>query len=253
MNALIHYREGTLSWYTRDTGNVCCSPDYNIHFGINSIGLINVYAKDIALLPEWQQIIWAGYNIGPEGKVSRELLSAQMEAKPASTKAPEQFLGKGLTNLNHLFETKIGITVIRQHDQIADLIARCHRFRSVDREGLFSLAKDLARLTADSIDAAALHKIAPPAKGEKLGSLKSMEKLIAIKIGMSTAKTIMSALFGIYELRLADAHPISKDVDAALQLVMVDPQLPFVVQGYQLLDACVGTIFRLCEVIENWK
>jgi hypothetical protein len=67
-----------------------------VHFGINSRGLVNVYAKDIALLPDWQQKIWAGYNIGPDGKVSEELLASQAEAQPADTQAPEVFLGKGL-------------------------------------------------------------------------------------------------------------------------------------------------------------
>jgi len=74
---------------------VGCSPDYTVHFGINSLGLLNVYAKDIGLLPEWQQRIWAGYNVGPDGKVSKELLASQIDAEPADTQAPEAFLGGG--------------------------------------------------------------------------------------------------------------------------------------------------------------
>ena len=53
--ALAHRRGGGLRWYSRDTGGVRCSPDYDVHFGINSVGLVTVYAKDIALLPDWQQ------------------------------------------------------------------------------------------------------------------------------------------------------------------------------------------------------
>ncbi len=48
---LAHRRGGSLRWHTRDTGSVGCSPDYSVHFGVNSHGLVNVYAKDIALLP----------------------------------------------------------------------------------------------------------------------------------------------------------------------------------------------------------
>jgi hypothetical protein len=98
--ALAHRRGGSLSWYTRDTGSVGCSPDYNVHFGINRLGLVNVYAKDIGLLPDWQQKIWAGYNVSPEGKVSEELLASQMRAEPADTQAPEAFLADGLKLLN---------------------------------------------------------------------------------------------------------------------------------------------------------
>jgi len=43
--ALAHRQGGCLSWYTKDTGSVRCSPDYDVHFGTNSLGLVNVYAK----------------------------------------------------------------------------------------------------------------------------------------------------------------------------------------------------------------
>jgi hypothetical protein len=253
MPALAHRRGGSLSWYTRDTGSVGCSPDYNVHFGINSLGLINVYAKDIAFLPEWQQKVWAGYNVSPEGKVSEELLASQVKAIPANTQAPEEFLARGLSKLNHLAEAKLGITLIRQHDQIPDLITRAHRFRATDKEGLFALAKDLARLTADSIDAAVLQKLVAPPKGTKWGSLKSLENLLATRINPNHARTLLSPLVGIYELRHADAHLASREAGEALSLVRVDQNAPYVTQGYQLLHACVSSIYGICQVIEGWS
>jgi len=86
--SLIGRRGGELEWYTRDTGAVSCSPGDNVHFGLNAIGLVTVYASDAASLPAWQQQIWAGFNAAPEGGVSRELLSAQMETRVADTMAP---------------------------------------------------------------------------------------------------------------------------------------------------------------------
>jgi len=65
MSTLAHRRGGGLRWFTKDTGLVGCSPDYGVRFGVNSLGLINVYAKDIGLLPDWQQKVWSGYNISP--------------------------------------------------------------------------------------------------------------------------------------------------------------------------------------------
>ena len=141
MSTLAHRRGGYLTWYTRNTGNVACSPDYGVHFGVNALGLINVYAEDIAFLPEWQQRIWAGYNVGPEGKVSDELLMSQANANPANTQAPEEFLSKGLDALNEASNANLGFAIVRQHDQISNLIVRAHRFRATDRVGLFSLAK----------------------------------------------------------------------------------------------------------------
>ena len=54
ISALIERRGASLAWHTGDTGSVSASPGHAVHFGVNSIGLITVYAKDIALLPEWQ-------------------------------------------------------------------------------------------------------------------------------------------------------------------------------------------------------
>src|SRR4029077_3284435 len=78
--ALLERRGSSLGWYTRDTGAVAAAPGCAVHFGINSLGVVNVYAKDIALLPDWQQRIWAGYNIGPDRGVSEELLASQARA-----------------------------------------------------------------------------------------------------------------------------------------------------------------------------
>ena len=38
-----------------------------MHFGVNALGFVNVFAKDIGFLREWEQQIWAGFNVGPEG------------------------------------------------------------------------------------------------------------------------------------------------------------------------------------------
>jgi len=251
--ALVDRRGGSLGWYTRDTGTVACTPGCGVHFGINALGLVNVYAKDIALLPDWQQKIWAGHNVAPDGGVSDELLASQAEARPARTKAPERFLGEGLALLGQVLQEKVGIAVFRPHSDFPTLLRCAHRFRAMDRASLLSLAKDLARLTADSFDATALQKRVRPPSGERWGSLKSLEKLLATQIGVDQARAAMGPLFGIYELRLADAHLPASELDEALEKVGINQSAPYVVQGYQLLDACVGTLYAIIKVVEDWK
>ena len=250
VSALIDRRGGSLMWYTRDTGAVACSPGYDVHFGINAIGLVNTYAKAVALLPEWQQRVWAAHNANPEGNLSEELKASHVDARPASTHAPEAFLTKELGRLQTLAQTKLKITLRRQHDYVAELIPRIHRFRATDRKGLFALAKDLARITADDIDERQLQAIEAPPKGECWGSLKSLEKALATKIDPADARAMLGPLVGVYELRLADAHLPSDDVDDAMRLIGVDDASPFVVQGYQLLHAAVAAIYQIGTVIE---
>jgi hypothetical protein len=133
------------------------------------------------------------------------------------------------------------------------LIAHAHRFRATDKEGLFALAKDLARLTADSIDASALQKLVSPPQGIKWRSLKSLENLLATRIDPNRARAMLGPLFGIYDLRLADAHLASQELSDALSKVNVDQNAPYVTQGYQLLHACVSSIYGICQVIESWN
>jgi hypothetical protein len=250
--ALAHRRGGSLSWYTQDTGSVRCSPDHGVHFGVNKLGQVNVYAKDIALLPDWQQRIWSGYNVSPEGGVSEELLSAQAKGIPASTQAPEKFLSKGLSLLNKLSIEKLGFSILRDHEYIPKLLESSHRFRAIDKSGLYALAKDVARLTADSIDSAAIQTIVPPPKGTKWGSLKSIENLVASKVDTEMARSMTGALVGVYELRHGDAHLPSSQVDEAFALVSVDQTAPYIHQGHQLLHACVSSIYGIIEVIRHW-
>ena len=250
IRALTERRGGGLRWYTRDTGQAACSPGNGVHFGINSLGLVNAYAKDIAFLPDWQQAIWAAFNVGPDGKLSEELHAAQVEARPAATQAPEAFLGQGLDRLARTADARLGIALIRRHARTSEILLRADRFRATDLDGLCALAKDLVRLTADSIDARAIQTLVPPPQGDRRGSLKSLEMLLATRTEAAEAERLMSPLFGIYELRLVDAHLRAVDeVAQTLSKIGVNQQEPFVVQGYQVLHACVSAICAISDVL----
>ena len=251
MPALTNRRGGGLAWYTRDTGAVHCSPDFNVHFGINRNGLITVYAKDIGSLPEWQQRIWAGFNITPDGGVSSELLASQVEATPAGTQAPEAYLGDALNAIDTVGKQKLGSPILRKSEQHRELLRKANRFRGLDDPGLFSLAKDLARLTADSIDASALQLLAVPPKGEKWGSLKSLQHVVARKLSEGEAYSLLSPLFAIYELRLADAHLAGHEIEAAFKQLRVDRTVPHVFQALQMLGACVSALFTIADTLEQ--
>jgi hypothetical protein len=250
IEAILNIRGSSLGWYTRDTGTVSCSPGYEVHFGINKIGLINVLAKDIALLPDWQQKVWAGYNVAPDGKVSAELLMSQMEARPASTQAPEEYLSHGFELLNKLIKAKFGVSAFKEHADANRILRRIHRFRAVTTQGLFELAKDIYRFVGEKIDASEIKKIVNPEKDEKWGQLKSLEKLLALRIGKETAYTLVSPLWGVYTLRLADSHLPSADISEAYSLCQIDNKKPGIIQGYQLIDTCVTCIYDICKALK---
>ncbi len=108
----------------------------------------------------------------------------------------------------------------------------------------------LARVVVEHIDAATLHKIVAPPKTENWASLKSLEKVLATVIGEDKARVALGPLHGIYNLRLADAHPTSKDLEEAYALARVDRALPFVMQGRDLLDTCVTSLYGIAGDIK---
>jgi hypothetical protein len=242
-------RGGSLSWYTRNTGGLELPGGSRVHFGLNDKDLVTVFASDIARLPEWQRQIWVGFNVAPDGGVSRELLSAQVEAAPASTQAPEQFLERGLTELNAAFHSRWGMALFKRHEATTEILSRVHRFRALDEAGLLSLAKDLARLTADSLDLGALHQLVPAAKTEKLRTLKSLERLLATLTDAADARRIIEPLVGVYQLRLGDAHMPSAEIAGAFAVLGLDRNASSLQQGTQLLHATVSAIYRINEIL----
>ena len=125
-----------------------------------------------------------------------------------------------------------------------------HRFRSIDRAGLFALAKDLARLTADSIDVKVLHKIVAPPKNEKWGSLKSLEIVLATIIESDAAYNVMTPLFGVYDMRQGDAHLPSSDLVETLKMLEIDLNTNPVFQGYQLLHRFVTCLYEIAGILD---
>ena len=249
IETLLEHKGSGLGWYTFDTGWVKCSPDYGTHFGINKVGLINVYAYDIAKLPQWQQRVWVGHNVAPDGQVSSELLDSQMRATPASSTAPEADFENILDTLNKEFLKRHGGALFRSHENKVEILSRIHRFRAVSsKAGLLELAKDIARLTADSIDEGMLRAIAKPEKDQKLGSLKLVERLLASSEGDELARNIMTPLVGIYELRLGDAHLPSSKINEAYALLNINVNSHPMSQATQMLKQAVNSlseIFRL--------
>jgi len=252
VSVLTGRRGGHLSWYTQDTGNLRASPDYDVHFGVNSIGLINIYAYDIAKLPEWQQKIWSAYNVSPDGGVSEELLASQMRAQPAHTSSPEDILPKVLHNIGVRFEERTGLKLFHGEEPSLDRVyLSIHRFRAVPANGVYALAKDIIRLVADRIDASQLQKIAAPPKGERWGSLKSLEKFLSILVSPMDARDIMAPLFGAYELRLRDAHVASSEVNEVFHLARVDQNASPVTQGFQLIGSVTSVLLNIEEILQQ--
>lgn len=244
---LINRRGGGLIWSTREIGRVYCSPGFDVVFGVNQIGLVVVYAKDIARLPAWQQQIWAARNTHPDGGLPIELFRAQVEGHPSDTIAPEARLQRTLEHLLKTFKAATGEALFLEHPDRPRILSLAHRFRAHSPEGLLALAKDLARLTGDSFDRAALNRLVPSPKCEPWGSIKSLEKVLATVMPPEKARGLMTPLVGVWELRHADAHLPGSNPFENLWMVDVDPEIPLVWQGARLIESCAEALEKVAE------
>lgn len=247
--ALLKHRDAQLKWYTGDTGGIRCAYGVLTHFGVNALGLICVYAYDVARLPRWQQRIWAGHNVTPEGGVAEELFAAQWRAQPAGTRAPEARIVEAWHHVNELVTAWCGTPLFRAHDAHDAIFRSIHRFRATDRDSLLSLAKDIARMTADAIDVGPLRSVVTPPSGTKWGSLKYLENALATITDAAQARSTLTTLVGVYELRLGDAHLPGGRLNDAFDLAGIDSNAGPIEQARQLIDGAATSLERMIALV----
>ncbi|BGE66988.1 TPA: hypothetical protein MXV65_002506 [Pseudomonas aeruginosa] len=235
VSELLNNRGFALKWYTAETGGIYSTSGYKTHFGINSSDLITVYAYDVARLASWEQHIWAAHNVAPEGKVSNELLAAQVKAQPASTHAVEVLLFQSMRVLEAGFQKKYQISLFTHDIDDTEAMQQISRFASKDQASLLRLAKELVRIFSDRLNIREIRKLSTHAEKDKLGSNKLLQDILSQKIGSDKARQVFSEIAGVYDMRVGDAHPTGSKVTDAIKLAGIDQDSSFLRQGEQLI------------------
>ena len=235
VNELLSHRGFSLKWYSAETGAIKSSSGYQTHFGINASELLTVYAYDIAKLPAWEQFLWAAGNVAPEGKVSAELLAAQIRTQPADTDAVEEMLFGCMRLLEAEFRKAFNVSLFSHEIDDDASMQTISRFASKDQASLLRLAKDLVRVFSDRLDVRSLRKLSDHPDKEKLGSNKLLQSILAKKVGDERAREVFAAIAGAYDMRLGDAHPTSSKIAEAFKLADIDTSTSYLKQGEQLI------------------
>ena len=240
----------SIEWGTAETGNMRTPSGFHVHFGLNKSDLVVTYAYDIAKLDEWEQRIWSGFNVVPEGGIGGEIHRTQVQGEYADTEAPENVFVSGRKALDQASKAKWGAELFGNHPSVNNIIAEIHRFRSLDEQGFLSIAKDLARVLADDINLSILHNVSPPPKdGTGRGSLKSLQRALETATSEIAARQLVGPLVGVYDLRLGDAHLPSSKLSAAYDLAQVDGNSSWLTKGAQLLAKTGERLREIADVI----
>lgn len=249
INELLGFRGFTLKWYTAETGAIQSTSGYSVHFGINSVDFITVYAYDIARLPSWEQHIWAAQNVVPEGKVSKELLDSQMKAQPAATYAVEELLFKVMEMLEGEFRKEFNVSLFSHDIDHSEALKKISRFQSKDQASLLRLAKELVRVFSDRLNIQELRSLSTHSKKDDLGSNKLLQDVLSQKVGNDTARKIFGPIVGAYDMRVGDAHPTSSKIGEALKLAGINNEDSFLRQGQQLISNFGQSIYWIAKTM----
>ncbi|THF67999.1 hypothetical protein E7T06_18335 [Deinococcus sp. Arct2-2] len=253
--ALLNLRDSGLQWYTQDTGSMSPGPEENLHFGVNALGLVNIYGQDVAELPNWLQAILAAHAVPPDGGVSPELLASQVRAEPADTIAPETMLQLSVQALNAATTAVWGVPVMRLNAINTRVLESCHRFRVQTPTDLYVLAKDVTRAVLETLELDLILQHGPPLKPKenKPASRNALQRAVATQIGEEKARLLFGPLAGVYDLRLNDAHHAQEKIDSGLALLKIDLTWPLVDQGAHLLGATALALRDIAQIIHAWK
>ncbi|RKG37229.1 hypothetical protein [Acinetobacter sp. WCHAc060007] len=243
INELLTYRGFSLSWYTQETGAINSSSGYRTHFGLNVADYITVYAYDIARLKPWEQHVWLGHNVVPDGKVSAELMLSQVNAKPANTYAPEVKLFELAQVLEQHFHEKYQLELFLHEVNKDEFFKNISRFASKDQPSLLRLAKELARFFSERLNKKALKQLSNHKLKNDLGSNKLFESILADKVGEDKARQMFGIIAGIYDMRNGDAHIAGSKITDAIKLAGIDDSQSYLRQGQQLIDNLARSIY----------
>lgn len=218
--ALLDREAGFLEWHTQDTGSIGPAQNRTIHFGVNSVGLINGLAYKIGALPEWAQRIWSGFNVAPEGGLSEELHASQNLASPARSLAPEVMLWANLKAIQQLSLDRIGQIFFAELPTERNFFRRIHRFHEESFQRVCHLAKELIKIVVEPIEIDAVNTLL----GSKAASLNKQLRSIKRLENWFTAhgedgRKITGPLVGINDLRQGDAHSGESTARAALKIL----------------------------------
>ena len=251
LSDILSLRGFSLEWYTAETGGIHSTSGYVTHFGINPSDFITVYACDVARLAAWEQHIWAAHNVVPDGKVSNELLAAQVRAQPASTQAVEDLLFRAMEMLERGFRQKFNASLFTHNIAYAAAMQHISRFASKDQASLLRLAKELVRVFSDRLNVGELRKISTHSDKNNLGSNKLLQDILAQRVGIHKARLVFGAIVGVYDMRVGDAHPTSSKIGEALKLAEIDVSKSFLRQGEQLISNFGKSIWWIGKLLSE--
>ena len=228
----------------------------NIDIGINSKGLVNAFAPDLAKLSSSEQSYWASYSSIPSGEICEELYQTRMLLNPPDSKSVVEEISDALSKLNSSFNKQFSEDLYDgSFPSDPDAAKMNVGPLGQDIVQLVSLGKLLYEFVIERMPISVLRKpvehIANFDKEWK--QIKLLEEIVILKTHDDTLeKEITDPLRGLNIIRIGSAHHGAPKITEAFNLLGY-PSLATDIR--EAWEKCIGsissTLIRLSKIIDS--
>lgn len=240
-------------FHMRNWGVVSFPSEGNsIDVGVNSKGLVNAFAPDIAKRNTAEQAYWASYSSIPSGEICEELFQTRMQCNPPHSPGVIDLILEVRNDLDQAFQEKFFCKAYDEFDP--EYLQKCKISVGPitnDFTEIFELAKILYKWLIESISIESLRRSINGKidYGQEWKQIKLFEEILKInEIDELSAKSFTNCLRGLNELRIADAHISSTKLEKAFTLLGINP-IPNTPRTIWTL--CVDKVIAALRVICN--
>lgn len=205
-----------------------------IDVGINSQGLVNAFAPDIADLSIFEQSYWASYSSLPSGEVCEELFQTRMQCDPPHSPGVIELIQNRCSQLSTVFNDKFSVGLFKDSmEPNGQNLSRLSIGPILNQyTEVAELAKILYEWVIEPMQISSLRNvivILGETFNKDLKQIKLLEKILIAKgLDETQSRLITAPLVGLNELRIGAAHIGSLKLEPSFRLMGASyiPQTP---------------------------
>ncbi len=228
-----------------------------IDVGINSQGLVNAFAPDIAALSLAEQSYWASFSSLPSGEICEEMFQTRMQQNLPHSPGVVNLIRDARSQLNASFQHQVSADLFSDAEPSKQELRRLsvgpvsNQFTEV-----LELAKVLYGWVVETMQVDPLRDTLSTLGGavdKKLRQIKLLEKILMAKgLDELQARSMTAPLVGLNELRIGSAHIGNPELEPIFQLMGAStiPETPRA--GWNLcVDAVANCLCSIAGTLET--
>lgn len=219
-------------FHMRNWGGASPPGGGSIDVGINSHGLVNAFAPDIADLSIAEQAYWASSSSLPSGEVCEEMFETRMQCNPPHSPGVTELIRNARSQLNTVFVEKFSFELYTDIKPSAQDLCKLS-VGPINRQfsEVLELAEILYKWIVEPMQVASLRTALGGRTKENKDwrQIKLLEQLLVAKgLDEKQARSTTAPLAGLNQLRIGSTHIGSPELEQAFKLMGTEivPQLP---------------------------